>query len=131
MEGDQLMDYIAIIHKEGKSDFGVSFPDFAGCVTAGSTLQEARVNAVEALALHVKGMIEDGESLPEPSTLDEVMEDDDFKDGVAFIVGLEMPDKVVRVNITVTESDLKKIDTAAKKNGMNRSSFLVQNALRA
>ncbi len=125
------MDYIAIIHKEGKSDFGVSFPDFAGCVTAGSTLQEARVNAVEALALHVKGMIEDGESLPEPSTLDEVMEDDDFKDGVAFIVGLEMPDKVVRVNITVTESDLKKIDTAAKKNGMNRSSFLVQNALRA
>ena len=34
--------YIALIHKEPDSDFGVSFPDLPGCVTAGSTLDEAR-----------------------------------------------------------------------------------------
>jgi len=41
--------YIALIHKEPKSDFGVSFPDFPGCVSAGSTLEEAASLAAEAL----------------------------------------------------------------------------------
>ena len=40
------MDYIAYLHKDRDSDFGVSFPDFPGCVTAGKTLDEAhRVQA--------------------------------------------------------------------------------------
>lgn len=125
------MNYIAIIHKELSSDFGVSFPDFAGCVTAGKTLDEARANAEEALALHVAGMIEDGESIPDPSTLDEVMNSEDFRTGFAIVVPLQTPQqKVMRVNITVTESDLKKIDIAAAKSGMSRSLYLVQSALR-
>jgi len=33
--------YIALIHKERGSDFGVSFPEFPGCVTAGSSVEEA------------------------------------------------------------------------------------------
>ena len=47
------MEYIAYLHKDRKSDFGVSFPDFPGCVTAGNTLDEARRLAPEALALHI------------------------------------------------------------------------------
>jgi len=46
------MDYIAHLHKDSKSDFGVSFPDFPGCVTAGKSLEEARRKAPEALAFH-------------------------------------------------------------------------------
>ena len=53
--------YIALLHKEADSDYGVSFPDLPGCVTAGKTLDEARANAEEALALHLAGMAEDGE----------------------------------------------------------------------
>ena len=45
------MNYIAILHKDDKSDYGVSFPDFPGCVTAGATLDEAKDMAKEALAL--------------------------------------------------------------------------------
>lgn len=124
------MDYIAIIHKDKKSDYGVSFPDFAGCVTAGKTLEDAKNNAIEALTLHIEGMIEDGEDIPAPSTLDAIMASDDFKDGVAFMVNIAQPQKVLRVNITVTESDLKKIDLAAQSAGMSRSAFLVNNAIR-
>ena len=36
-----VMDYIEIIHKDPDSDFGVSFLDFPGCITAGRTLDEA------------------------------------------------------------------------------------------
>jgi len=50
------------LHKEGKSDFGVSFPDFPGCVTAGKSLDEASRRAPEALAFHIAGMMEDGKN---------------------------------------------------------------------
>jgi predicted RNase H-like HicB family nuclease len=50
----------------------VSFPDFPGCITAGSTLEEAREMAQEALAFHVRGLIEDGEALPRPQRLGSV-----------------------------------------------------------
>jgi predicted RNase H-like HicB family nuclease len=63
--------YIAYLHKDRKSDFGVSFPDLPGCVTAGKTLDAARCMAAEALALHIGGMAEDGEPIPEPSTIDD------------------------------------------------------------
>jgi len=36
-----MANYIALLQKEEDSDFGVSFPDFPGCVTAGRTLDEA------------------------------------------------------------------------------------------
>jgi predicted RNase H-like HicB family nuclease len=60
------MEYIAYLHKDKNSDYGVSFPDFPGCITAGSTLEEARSMAAETLAFHVAGMREDGEAIPEP-----------------------------------------------------------------
>ena len=66
------MEYVAYLHKDRKSDFGVSFPDFPGCITAGKTLEDARRMASEALALHVRGMLEDGETLPEPSSIGEM-----------------------------------------------------------
>ena len=43
------MDYIAYLHKDRNSDYGVSFPDFPGCITAGKTLEEAHRMAAEAL----------------------------------------------------------------------------------
>jgi predicted RNase H-like HicB family nuclease len=83
------MDYIAYLHKDHDSDFGVSFPDFPGCVTAGKTLEEARRMAVEALALHIAGMIEDGEVVPEPSNLDVLESDPAMRGAVALLVSVK------------------------------------------
>lgn len=47
--------------------FGVTFPDFPGCVTGGFTVEEAFKNAHDALALHIKGMKEDGIPMPKPT----------------------------------------------------------------
>ncbi len=131
-----MANYIAIVHKDPESDFGISFPDFPGCITAGKDIDEAKDMAQEALTLHIQGMIEDGEKLPAPSKLEEIMADPDFADAVAYLV-VDVPDarpRTVRVNITVPEMTLKQIDAAAKKRGMSRSSFLVhaaQNAIQA
>jgi len=120
------MEYIAYLHKHGKSDYGVSFPDFPGVVTAGKTLEEARRFAAEALALHIHGMVEDGDTIPEPSTLDDLANDSAMKGAVAFLVGASAPDALVRVNITARESQMARIDLLAEEAGMTRSAYMVR-----
>jgi predicted RNase H-like HicB family nuclease len=67
--------YIALIHKDPDSDYGISFPDLPGVISAGKTLDEAREMGAEALALHLEGLAADGEVAPEPSSLEEIMKD--------------------------------------------------------
>ena len=89
--------YIALVHKDPDSDYGVSFPDVPGCISAGKTVEDARVMAVEALTLHIDGLLDDGASLPRPSTLEELMRDPDSRDALAFIVvepQLMLPERV-------------------------------------
>jgi len=127
-----MADYIALIHKEPTSDYGVSFPDFPGCVTAGTTLDEARREAAEALAMHIDGMIEDGEAIPEPSLLEDVMAERENREAVAFLVPAPARQvRAVRVNITLPEDVLADVDRFAGRQGLSRSSFLARAARRA
>jgi predicted RNase H-like HicB family nuclease len=124
-----MRNYIGLIHKDADSDFGVSFPDFPGVVTAGTTLDDARAMAEEALALHIEGLVEDGEAIPEPSALEEVMRDPDNRSGVAILVAVkDDPPKVVRVNVTLPGDVLEQIDKYAEAHGYTRSGLLVQAA---
>lgn len=123
------MEYIAYLRKDKNSDFGVSFPDFPGCISAGSTLEEARRMAAEALAMHVAGMRADGEPIPEPSSLDDLRGDTDMKGAVAFLTELREPERVVQINITARKSQIAEIDRRARAKGLTRSSYIVQSAL--
>ena len=128
MGSPRIASYIGLIRKDADSDFGVDFPDFPGCVSAGATLDEARRMAQEALELHVSGMVEDGEELPAPSSLEAIMGDPENGDAVAFLVTLREPaDRTVRVNITLPERLLRRIDERAT----NRSAFLARAAEKA
>jgi predicted RNase H-like HicB family nuclease len=127
----EMANYIALIHKDAESDYGVSFPDFPGVVSAGTSLDDARAMAEEALALHVEGMVEDGDAIPEPSSLESIMADAGNRDGVAIIVRLATEaKKAVRVNITLPEDALRDIDRFAEAHGLTRSGMLVQAARR-
>ena len=127
-----MREYIALIHKDPHSDYGVSFPDLPGCVTAGSTLDEARKMAVEALALHLEGLVEDNEAVPEPSSLESIMADLDNRSGVAVLVPAPVPaTRSVRINITLPADVLEEIDRRAEQEGFTRSGFLAQAARKA
>jgi predicted RNase H-like HicB family nuclease len=122
--------YIALLRKEKNTDFGVDFPDFPGCITAGKTLEEAHKRASEALRFHIKGMLEDGDPIPEPSSLDDIVDDPANAGAVPFLV--TVPDtRTKRVNVTLPESDLEAIDAYARQHNMSRSAFLVEAAKRA
>lgn len=124
--------YIALIHKDDESDFGVSFPDFPGCVTAGETLEDAAAMAREALEGHVALMADLGQAIPEPSPMDAIMADPENRDGTPVLVPLNpvVSRKTVRVNITLPESELAAIDHYAELNGLTRSGLLLKAARR-
>ncbi len=127
-----MRQYIALIHKDADSDFGVSFPDLPGCVTAGATLDEARDMAAEALALHLEGMAEDGIAIPEPSSLEAIMTEAQNRDGVAILVAAPPETiKSVRINVTLPEDVLANVDAYAAANGFSRSGFLAFAAKKA
>lgn len=112
--------YIALLRRDPDSDFGVDFPDFPGCITAGKTLEEARQMAAEALDLHMAGMLEDGDPIPEPSSLDAIMADPDNRDATAFLVDVTtLPAKSVRINVMLPADLVAAIDRVTR----NRSRF--------
>jgi predicted RNase H-like HicB family nuclease len=126
-----MLQYIGLIHKDPGSDYGVSFPDLPGLITVGKDLDDARAMAEEALTFHIEGLIEDGEAIPEASSLEAIMADSENRDGVAILVAADADaQKTVRVNITLPADVLAQIDKFAESHGYTRSGFLAQAAKR-
>jgi len=75
--------YVALIHKDQGTSYGVSFPDVPGCISAGDTIAEAIDNAAEALAGHLALLRADGDPRPEPRSMGAIKADPDLADDVA------------------------------------------------
>jgi len=54
--------------KVDRTTFLPTFPIFLDVITTGKTVEEIERNMREAIALHLEGMMEDGEPIPEPTT---------------------------------------------------------------
>jgi predicted RNase H-like HicB family nuclease len=116
---------------DGPDDgWDVIFPDFPGCITQGDTAQQAMENAVEALALHIEGMVVEGLELPAPSRVNEQMPEwvleVDMPTQVHAFLPMEEPGKSLRINITMDEALVDRLDAAANREGSTRSGYLAQ-----
>ncbi len=116
--------YVALLRKQPDTDYGVDFPDFPGCITAGTTLDDARRMAAEAIQLHIEGMIEDGETIPAPSRLEDIMADPHHRDAVAVLIDASIRRPAVRINVSLPPDLLEAIDRVTD----NRSRFLAEAA---
>jgi predicted RNase H-like HicB family nuclease len=129
------MRYVALVHKDKDSSYGVSFPDFPGCVAAGHTVDEAVADAVEALAFHVQGLEADGDPIPPPRTIEMIKNDKSLftvlTDATFTYVPLVQDRGTARrINISLDPGLIEAIDEAAKDRGMTRSAFLSSAARR-
>ena len=75
--------FIAIVHKEPDSAYGMSFPDAPGCFSAADEIDDLFAQAGEALALWAEGLLEDGEALPEPRDLSALIADPEWQESFA------------------------------------------------
>jgi predicted RNase H-like HicB family nuclease len=125
------MRYYPAVFEPCADGFSVWFPDLPGCTSAGSSLADAMRNAEEGLQFHIEGMTEDGEEIPAPSALDarlpEWTGNEATPGSVRLLVRAEVESdsRAVRVNITVPEDLLAKIDRYASQHGYTRSGLLV------
>ena len=81
--------YIAYLRKDKDSDYGVEFPDLPGCVSTGSTPEEAKAMAAEALTGHVLVLQEMGEPIPAPSRMDQLAEAHHRGNAVMVMIDLD------------------------------------------
>ena len=124
--------YIALVHQEGDSAYGVQFPDVPGCFSAADELEDLIANASEALALH----LEDEAVLPIPRPLADVRMDADVAEELtagAFLAAvpyISLAGRSVRANITMDAGLLDAVDMTAKTRGLTRSAYLADLAKR-
>ncbi len=117
---------------DGPQDgWDIVFPQFLGCISQGDTVLDAVKNGKEALALHIEGMVADGEALPDeakandpdPGWVIEIPK----KDPVYHpFLEMEVPGRSTRINITMDEALVERLDSAAKAEGTSRSGYLAQ-----
>jgi len=120
---------VAIEKGDKKHAYGVAVPDLPGCFSAGDTLDEALVNAKEAILLHLEGLLDDKQPIPEPRPLEEHAKRRQWKGWTWAVVEVDMSeidDKVERINITLPRRVLRVIDDAAKRAGESRSGYIAR-----
>lgn len=130
--------YFAFVTKDDDSDYSVLFPDLPGCYSAGATLEEACDMAADALALHVAGLREEGETVPPPRAFADLAdeaaaaasEDSDSFFCVVPVTLRPTKGKAMRVQVTLDENLLAAIDARAAETGETRSGFLAAGARR-
>ncbi|MCB1214596.1 MAG: type II toxin-antitoxin system HicB family antitoxin [Deltaproteobacteria bacterium] len=126
------MQYPIVIHKDSKSDYGVTVPDLPGCFSAGSSFEEALSMAQEAIECHAEGLLEAGELLPLPHSIELHQKKTKYRGGVWAMVSVDLSKllkKAKRINITFPERLLHQVDDYASRQGETRSGLLAKAAM--
>lgn len=126
------MKFPVYIEKDPSSDYGVTVPDLPGCFSAGDSIEAAFENAAEAILTHIEGMLLDNETIPVPRPIESLKKHFPAKDLVWGLVTVDigkLSKEVRRINISMPEHILSKIDSYAISEGETRSGFLASAAI--
>ena len=126
--GDTVKTYLALVHKDADSAYGLTFPDLPGCFAAADDEADILRMGIEALEL----WFEDAAPV-EPRGPSQIAAEvaADLAAG-AFLIAVPLvrrTSRQKRVNISLDAGTLDAIDTAADGLGLTRSGFLTMAAL--
>jgi len=124
-----MTSYSALI--DGKAgSYGVYFPDLPGCVAMGATIEEAVVNAAEAMRDWVDVTVERGGAIPEPRPLEALLADTEVSEDTGSGALLRSVPLVrhsgrpAKANLSIDSGILAAIDAEAKRRKLTRSAFI-------
>ncbi len=109
---------------------GAELPDFPGCFTAADSWDDLAGNIQEAVELYCE---DEDMVVPAPTPLSELMGNPDYQGGIWMMVDIDtgkLKTKSVRLNVSLPEGLLRRIDEEAKSRHMSRSAFLAMSAQR-
>jgi predicted RNase H-like HicB family nuclease len=130
---DTLTYYVALAHKEKGTAWGILFPDFPGCISAGDTFDRAMAGATEALAGHIAVMREYGDAVPGPRSLEVIRASRKFENElkgaiVAMVPLLPQTHQPVTISVSIDKALLDALDQHAEGSGRTRSALLAEGA---
>ena len=118
------------IAEPGPDNWSISFLAFPGTISVGSTLADVLEHGRDALASVVDAMQEDGVALPPDYTVDPQAEYDpaDYQDPHVVVLSVEIASKAQRINVTIEEALLSRLDRVAERTHTTRSALLAKGA---
>lgn len=125
------MRFPVVLHTDDGIHFGVTVPDLPGCFSGGDTFDEALDSVLEAIDLHLEGVVEEGGEIPVPRPIADHQSNPDFANGVWAVVDVNVSrfeGKAEKINITLPRRLLAKIDSYAQAHGKTRPGFLADAA---
>ena len=122
-----MIRYPALIDGD-EGAYGVVFPDIPGVGAMGDTVDEALLNAEDALRDYVIEAEKDGEELAEPSPFRSVETPKGSQ--LTTIPLIRTSGKSVRAGLTLDEGVAEFIDREARRRGMTRKAYITWMARR-
>ncbi|WP_312163949.1 type II toxin-antitoxin system HicB family antitoxin [Phenylobacterium sp.] len=117
--------FVALARSAPAGGYTAHFPDLPGLGVDGADIAALVVGAREAVQKELQRLTDEGLDWPRPAPLEALQVDAGV---VPFIVDVSVEDTPVRVNISIGERLLKRIDQAAETRGMSRSGFIASAA---
>ena len=105
-----------------KGAYGVTFPDVPGIVAMGKTVDQAMVNAEEALRDYAIEAVKDGEEIAPPSDLERV--ETPAGQALVSVPLIRLSGRSVRTHMTLDEGVAAFIDSEARRRGMTRTAYV-------
>lgn len=105
-----------------KGAYGVAFPDLPGIVAMGDTIDEALINAEEALRDYATETEIDGDAIARPCELDEVVVDPGQI--LTAVPLIRQSGRSVRIHMAINEGVAVFIDSEANRRGMTRTAYV-------
>lgn len=129
------MKYPVYLHQADSGTYSGFVPDIEGCYFAGDTIDDAIADAHAAIDMYLEYQSEKGLDVPIAKTINDHKDDEDCRDGLWGFVDIDISrfeGKAVKLNITLPQNLLSKIDSYVMRNGeySSRSGFLAELARR-
>lgn len=121
---------IAINKGDSVTAHGIFIPDVVGCFSAADNYQDVFDNAIEAIELHLEGLVEDGEEIPLPSDISKHIDNPEYEGMTWALVPVDVNrylGKSEKINVTLPSRLIHLIDEKVSSNKTrykNRSAFL-------
>lgn len=123
--------YPLYVHRDRRSGWGGTFPDFPACVVSAGQLADLPRKAREAVEVFFASEAMD---IPAPGDVEQWQDHPDFQGGYWLLVDID-PAKVnarpLRLNVSLPSALVQRIDRYATAHHMTRSGFLARAALEA
>ena len=116
-----MIRYPALIDGD-EGAYGVVFPDIPGVGAMGNTVDEALLNAEDALRDYAIEAEKDGEQLAEPSPFQTI--ETPIGSQLTTISLIRTSGKSVRAGLTLDEGVAEFIDSEARRRGMTRKAYI-------